>query len=71
MLVMKIVWQQFFLQIWELRFGHKAKLLFRLRAHGLLKILKLKLRQDFEGGIKALFCRSLVKVKEDCSWSRF
>ena len=29
------------LQIWKLRFGHKAELLFRL---GLVKILKLKLR---------------------------
>ena len=35
------------LQLWKLRFGHKAKLLFRLRAQGLVKILKLKLRQDF------------------------
>ena len=30
------------LQIWKLRFGHK--LLFRLRAQGLVKILKLKFR---------------------------
>ena len=30
------------LQIWKLRFGQKAKLLFRLRAQGLVKILKLK-----------------------------
>ena len=29
------------LQIWKLRFGHKAKLLFRLRAQDLVKILKL------------------------------
>ena len=34
------------LQIWKLRFGHKAELLFR--AQGLVKILKLKFRQDFE-----------------------
>ena len=34
-------------QIWELMFGSKAKLLFRLWAQGLLKILKLKFRQDF------------------------
>ena len=26
------------LQIWKLRFGHKAKLWFRLRAQGLIKI---------------------------------
>ena len=36
------------LQIWKLRFGHKAKLLFRLSAQGLVKILKLKLRLDFK-----------------------
>ena len=36
-----------FLQIWELRFGHKAKLFIRLRAQGVAPILKLKFRQDF------------------------
>ena len=35
-------------QIWMLRFGHKAKLLFRLSAQGLVKILKLKFRQDLK-----------------------
>ena len=35
----------------ELRFGHKAKLLFRLLAQFLIKILKLKFRQDFEAGV--------------------
>ena len=39
------------LQIWELRLGRKAKLLFRLRVQGLIKILKLKFRQDFEAGV--------------------
>ena len=39
------------LQIWELRFGHKAKLLFRLWAQGLVKILKLKFRQDFQAEV--------------------
>ena len=29
------------LQIWKLSFGHKAKLLLRFRAQGLVKILKL------------------------------
>ena len=29
------------LQIWKLSFGHKAKLLFRFRAQGLVNILKL------------------------------
>ena len=36
------------LQIWNLRFGHKVKLLFRLWAQGLVKILKLKFRQDLK-----------------------
>ena len=36
------------LQIWKLRFGHKAKILFRLCAQGLVNILKLKFRRDFE-----------------------
>ena len=36
------------LQIWELTFGSKAKLLFRLWAQGLAKILKLKFRRDSE-----------------------
>ena len=35
------------LQIWKLTFGTKAKLLFRLGALGLVKILKFKYRQDF------------------------
>ena len=37
------------LQIQELRFGHKGQNLFRLRAQGLVKILKL--RKDFEAGV--------------------
>ena len=45
------------LQIWELTFGPKAKLLFRLWAQGLVKILKLKFRQDFEAGVCSGFCR--------------
>ena len=36
------------LQILELRIVHKAKLLFRLSAQGLVKILKLKFRQDLK-----------------------
>ena len=36
------------LQIWKLRFGQKAKILFRLWAQGLVKILKLKFRQDLK-----------------------
>ena len=44
------------LQIWKLRFDHKAKLLFRLLAQGLVKILKLKFRQDFEMKVWSVFC---------------
>ena len=36
------------LQIWKLRFGKKAELLIRLWAQGLVKILKLKFRQDLK-----------------------
>jgi len=36
------------LQIWKLRFGHKAKLLFRLSAQGLVRSLKLKLSRDLK-----------------------
>ena len=43
------------LHIWELTFGPKSKLLFRLRAQGLVKILKLKFRQDFEAGVFSAF----------------
>ena len=35
------------LHTWKLRLGYKAKLLFRLWAQGLVKVLKLKFRQDF------------------------
>ena len=35
------------LHTWELRLGNKAKLLFRLWAQGLVKVLMLKFRQDF------------------------
>ena len=36
------------LQIWKPRFGQKAKCLFRLLAKSLVKILKLKFRQDLK-----------------------
>ena len=53
------------LQIWELRFGHKAKLLFKLWAQGLVKIWKLKFRQDFEAGVCSTFsCWCFVEVME-------
>ena len=60
------------LQFWELTFGPKAKLLFRLLAQGLVKILNLKFRQYFEAGVKLcsilplMFCRC-YKVE---SWLR-
>ena len=44
------------LQIWKLRFGHKAKLLFRLSAQGLVRSLKLKFRRDFEAEVWSVFC---------------
>ena len=50
-------------QIWKLKFCHKAKLLFRLWAQGLVKVLKLKLRRDFEAEFLSIFwCWFLVKV---------
>ena len=39
------------LQIWKLRFGHKA-----LTLSTLVKILKLKFRQDFEAEVWSVFC---------------
>ena len=44
------------LQIWKLRFGHKAKLLFTLSAQGLVKILMLKCRRDLEAEVWSVFC---------------
>ena len=44
------------LQIWEMRFGHKAKFLFRLSAQGLVRSLKLKFRRDFEDEVWSVFC---------------
>ena len=41
------------LQILKLRFGYKVKLLFRLWAQGLVKILKMKFRKD----LKLEFCQ--------------
>ena len=35
------------LQIWKLRFGHKAKLFFRLSAQSLVRSLMLTFRRDF------------------------
>ena len=53
-------------QIWKLKFGHKVKFLFRIWAQGLVKILKLKFRRDFEAEIWSVFCCwSLVEVGRD------
>ena len=43
-------------QILKLKFGHKAKILFRLWAQGLVKILKLKFNRDFEAEVWSVFC---------------
>ena len=43
------------LQIWNL-IDHKAKLLFRLSAQGLVSCLKLKFRRDFEAEVWSIFC---------------
>ena len=43
-------------QIWRLKFGHKANFLFGLWAQGLVKILKLKFRRDFEAEVWLVFC---------------
>ena len=43
------------LQIWKLRFGHTARLLFRLSAQGLVRSLKLKFRRDFETEVCSVF----------------
>ena len=43
-------------EIRKLRFGHKAKLLLRLSAQGLVSRLKLKSRRDFEAEVWSVFC---------------
>ena len=43
--------------IWKPTFGHEVKLLFRLSAQALVKISKLKFRQDFGAGVCSAFCR--------------
>ena len=44
------------LQIWELTFGPKAKLLVHTLSTRLVIILKLKFRQDFDAGVCSAFC---------------
>ena len=59
------------LKIWKLRFGQKAKLLFRLWAQGLVKILKLKFRQDLKLDFGQYFAADVLYTYEVESWSRF
>ena len=59
------------LQIWKLRFGQKAKLLFRLWTQGLLKILMLKLRQDLKLEFGQFFLLMFCRGYEVESSSRF
>ena len=63
-------WQQFVADL-KLTFGHKAKLLFRLWAQGLVKILKLKFRQDLQLWIGQFFLLMFCRGYEVESWSRF
>ena len=60
------------LQIWKLRFGQKAKLLFRLWAQGLVKILKLKLRQELKQELGQflllMFCRGYEFESRPSNW---
>ena len=55
------------LQILKLRFGQKAKLLFR---KGLVKILKLKFRQDLQLEFGQFFSADVCRGFEVESWSR-
>ena len=58
------------MQIYKLRFGHKAKFLFRLLGQGLVQIFDLKFRQDFAQGLVKILklkfrqdlARGLVKI---------
>ena len=59
------------LQIWKLRFGQKAKLLMRLWAQGLVKILKLKLRQELKQELGQFLLLMFCRGYEVESWSRF
>ena len=49
-------------QIWKLRCGHKAKLLFRLWVQGLVNILRLKFRRDLVSILLLIQELGLVKV---------
>ena len=59
------------LRIWKLRFCQKTKLLFRLQAQGMVKILKLKFRQDLQLEMASFFLLIFCRGYEVESWSRF
>ena len=48
------------LQISKLRLGQKAKLLFQLKAQDLVKILKLKFRQNLKLKLDQFFCADVL-----------
>ena len=48
------------MQIWKQSFGHKVKLLFRLWPQGLVKILKLKFRQDLKQEFVQFFAADVL-----------
>ena len=51
------------LQIWKLRFGQKAELLFRLWVQGLVKNLNVEVQARFEAGVWSVFwCWCFVEV---------
>ena len=49
------------LQIWKLRLGNEAKLLFRLSAQDFVKVLKLKFRQNFYAGVWSIFAADVLQ----------
>ena len=59
------------LQIWELRIEQKFSFMNRLWAQGLVKILKLKFRQDLKLEFCQYFADDVVRGYEVESWSRF
>ena len=49
------------LHTWKLRLGNKAKLLFRLSAQDFVKVLKLKIRQNFCAGVWSIFAADVLQ----------
>ena len=60
LLLLMLMMRNVSVHIWKVKFGHKVKFLFvqtlRTRFQGLVKILKLMFRQDFEAEIWSSFC---------------